>query len=143
MNAQIAGPAIPQAYLDALADPMFTTEGALLAEKQARVVYELFDADSELELRSFPGDHDLKQPVRGALSASSTTGCSAWGGGGVRAVAPGCFLARDDAGKARFAALVDQDPPPLVEQLELVSVGTLNALKAAHRHRAPCGPVPV
>ncbi len=57
----------PQAYLNALSDPMFTLKGATLAEQQARVVYDLFGAGSALELRTFAGGHALGQPMREAL----------------------------------------------------------------------------
>ncbi len=54
----------PQLLLDALDDPMFTTEGAERAAAQARVAYELLQEPSHLRLQSFPGGHDYGQAMR-------------------------------------------------------------------------------
>jgi dienelactone hydrolase len=57
----------PQMYINAKADPQFTTAGAQHAEAQARVVYDLFGADDRLVLKCFEGDHDYSRPMRESL----------------------------------------------------------------------------
>jgi len=57
----------PQMYIGAEEDPDFTPRGARRAEAQARVVYDLFDADESLRCLIFPGGHDYSQPMREAL----------------------------------------------------------------------------
>jgi len=57
----------PQMYINAQADPQFTTAGAQHAEAQARVVYDLFGAGDRLALKCFEGDHDYSRPMREAL----------------------------------------------------------------------------
>ncbi len=57
----------PQLYINAKADPQFTTAGAEHAEAQARVVYDLYGAGDKLLLRCFEGDHDYSRPMRETL----------------------------------------------------------------------------
>jgi dienelactone hydrolase len=57
----------PQLYMGAADDPHFLPSGARRAEAQARVVYDLLDADANLRCEIFSGGHDYSRPMRETL----------------------------------------------------------------------------
>jgi hypothetical protein len=89
----------PQLYMGAEEDPQFLPRGARRAEAQARVIYDLLDADENLRCLIFPGGHDYSRPMREALYGFVEQHLSAKGDGSPVPEPP------------------DVTPPPSIEQL--------------------------